>query len=216
VAHGARDWLYYPECIHRHNMQLLQQKYCQSLVVYAPPFWPSTPRNRGRAPYLPPPQAHDGDATEPHIRSKVYPTDAQPEDPSDSGTGHIYRTVAGPKHGKLSYSHGTFLQAALHVHVTLRRTFSPLSIHYISQDHPNAHELTNHILHPSPAPGLRSPGAPGKKLRMWCGKVPVSPTGTTGSFPRIFSMGMTKRTGFLRSSSYTTRPELGESQPVKL
>jgi hypothetical protein len=24
-------------------MQLLQQKYCQSLVVYAPPFLPTTP-----------------------------------------------------------------------------------------------------------------------------------------------------------------------------
>ena len=43
VAYGARDWCYYPECIRRHTMQLLQQKYCQSLVVYAPPFLPTTP-----------------------------------------------------------------------------------------------------------------------------------------------------------------------------
>ena len=35
-------------------------------------------------------------------------------------------------------------------------------IHYMSRDHAIAHELTNHILHPSQAPVLRSPGAPGK------------------------------------------------------
>ncbi len=51
-----------------------------------------------------------------------------------------------------------------------------------------AHELTNHIRHPSPAPGQRSPGAPGKRLRMWCGMVPVSPTGTTASFPKTLWM----------------------------
>ncbi len=32
---------------------------------------------------------------------------------------------------------------------------------------------------------------PEKRLRRWCGMVPVSQTGTTGSFPRILSMGMT-------------------------
>ena len=32
VAHGARYWCFYPECIHtRHTRQLYQQKYCQSL-----------------------------------------------------------------------------------------------------------------------------------------------------------------------------------------
>ncbi len=30
-------------------------------------------------------------------------------------------------------------------------------LHYISRDHPNAHELTYHIWHPSPESGLRSP-----------------------------------------------------------
>jgi hypothetical protein len=33
--------------------------------------------------------------------------------------------------------------------------FNLLSIHYISRDHPNAHEVTKHILHPSPAPCSR-------------------------------------------------------------
>ncbi len=37
----------------------------------------------------------------------------------------------------------------------------------MSHDHPKAHELTNHILHPSPAPGRRSQGAPGNVLRRW-------------------------------------------------
>ena len=64
-------------------------------------------------------------------------------------------------------------------------------IHYMSRDHDIAHELTNHILHPSPAPGLRSPGATENRLRRWCGIVAVSPTGTRGSFPRICSTGMT-------------------------
>ena len=85
-----------------------------------------------------------------------------------------------PENGALeALSHGTFLHVARH---TRRR---PSQFHYISRDHPNAHELTNHIRHPSPEPGLRSPGAPGKWWRRWCGIVPVSPTGTTGSFPRI-------------------------------
>jgi hypothetical protein len=65
------------------------------------------------------------------------------------------------------------------------RALQSREIYYRSHDHPNAHELTNHILHPSPAPGQRSPGAPGKVLRMRCGIVPVSPTDTTKSLPRI-------------------------------
>ena len=44
----------------------------------------------------------------------------------------------------------------------------PCPIYYILRDHSKAHELTNHILHPSPAPGLRSPGAPGKKFQRNC------------------------------------------------
>ncbi len=67
----------------------------------------------------------------------------------------------------------------------------PSPIHYISRVHPNVHELTNHILHPSPAPGLLSQGAPWKTLLRCCGMVSVSPTETTGSFRRIIWMGMT-------------------------
>ncbi len=99
-------------------------------------------------------------------------------------------TIARPKHGAAWCSHGTFLQAAVHMEPFSKRlrALQPLEIHYMSRDHSKAHELTNHILHPSPAPGMRSPGAPGNVLRRWCGIVPdlpVSPTGTTGSWPRI-------------------------------
>jgi hypothetical protein len=41
----------------------------------------------------------------------------------------------------------------------------PSPIHYISRVHPNVHQLTNQILHPSPAPGLLSQGTPWKTLR---------------------------------------------------
>ncbi len=40
---------------------------------------------------------------------------------------------------------------------------------------------------------------PGNVLRRWCGIVPVSLTGTTGSLQRILWMGMTYRIGFLYS-----------------
>ena len=88
---------------------------------------------------------------------------------------------------------------------TWHPVLNPLSVYYISRDHPSAHELTNHIRHPSPAPGLRLPGAPGKtfKLRRWNGIVPVSPTGTTRSLSRILWMGITLKMGFLQSSSCT-------------
>ncbi len=35
----------------------------------------------------------------------------------------------------------------------------------MSLDHPSAHDLTNHMRHPSPAPGVRSPGALAKASR---------------------------------------------------
>ncbi len=72
-------------------------------------------------------------------------------------------------------------------HSLLRYAFNPIGLDYISLDQPKAHELTNHILHPSPEPSRRSPGAPGKRLLMLCWMVPVSPTGTTGTFPRKLS-----------------------------
>ena len=49
---------------------------------------------------------------------------------------------------------------------------NPPSIHYISRDHPNAHELTNHIPHPSPAPGLAV---------AWCARNDVAQVVRNGS-----------------------------------
>ncbi len=84
------------------------------------------------------------------------------------------------------------------LHSILQCAFNPICLHYLLRDQPKAHELTNHILHPSNEPSWRSPSAPGKRLCMLCsGTVQVSPTGTTGSFPRIFSTGTTSRIGFL-------------------
>ena len=75
-----------------------------------------------------PSQVEHRGTTEQHIRSKAYLTGAQPEDPSDSGTGHVYQTGAGPKHGELSCSHGTFLYyVALHV-AQSRSAFNPLPL----------------------------------------------------------------------------------------
>ena len=125
-----------------------------------------------------PPKLHERDATEPNIRPNVYLADTLPNESSRIVRGKPEQTVAWPKHGDAPCSHGTHLHAR---HLALQSC----EIYYMSRDHPNAHEWTNHILHPSPAPGLRSPGAPEKVLRMRCGIVPVSPTGTTGSLPRI-------------------------------
>ncbi len=71
------------------------------------------------------------------------------------------------------------LHAALHVVLCLQSYLLSL------RDHPNAHGLTNHILHPTPETGLRSRGVPRKRLCNRWGMVPVLLTGTTSSFPRI-------------------------------
>jgi hypothetical protein len=59
-----------------------------------------------------------------------------------------------------------------------------------SRDQPKTHVLTSHHQLPSPAPSLVSNAAPTKSsacCRKEYGIVPVSPTGTTGSFPRMYS-----------------------------
>ena len=62
-----------------------------------------------------PPQEEHRCSSEPRTRSNAYLTDAQPEDPSGSGIGHVYQTGTGSKHGELSCSHGTFLHVTLYV-----------------------------------------------------------------------------------------------------
>mmetsp|Transcript_55961 Transcript_55961/g.117092 ORF Transcript_55961/g.117092 Transcript_55961/m.117092 type:complete len:94 (-) Transcript_55961:893-1174(-) len=63
-----------------------------------------------------------------------------------------------------------------------------------SRDQLKAQVLMYHHRLPSPAPSLVSKAAPTKSAaccRMEYGIVPVSPTGTTGSFPRMDSTGRT-------------------------
>ena len=135
--------------------------------------------------WLAPAQFHDRLLADPHTRQTPAETPPLLEEPTRIGIDPSERGGECPKHGASACSHGTFL------HVARQTLKPPAPLHYISRDHPNAHELTNHIRHPSPEPGLRSPGAPEKWLRRWCGIVPVSPTGTTGSLPRILWIGMT-------------------------
>ncbi len=58
------------------------------------------------------PQLQKRDATEPQIRSNVYLADELPRKPSWIVRGHPEQTLAWPKHGDVSCSHGTFLPAA--------------------------------------------------------------------------------------------------------
>ena len=107
-------------------------------------------------------------------------------------TGHDSKWQGKGEHAPNMVLHSVQMQRYYMLHLLPK----PLSMHCISLDHPKAHELTNHILQPSQEPGLLSPGAPGKTLCRGYRMVPVSPMGTTGSFPRILWMGMTWRTGF--------------------
>ena len=94
-----------------------------------------------------PPQEEHRSASEQHNRSKAYLTDAQPEDPSDRGTGHVNQmglTGAGPKHGELSCSQGTLLHVVLHV-AQSHSAINPLPFHSL------------HIPGPSQCPRVDKP-----------------------------------------------------------
>ncbi len=148
-----------------------------------------TPKKQAFGTVFDPPQLHERDATEPPIRPNVYLADALLREPTRIVRALPEQTVAWPKHGP------NMPMRRVHMESFARqvRALPSREIYYRSRDHPNAHELTNHIQHPSPVPGLRSPGAPEKALCMLCGilVVLVSPTGTKGSLPRILWMGMT-------------------------
>ncbi len=60
-----------------------------------------------------PPQLHERDATEQHIWPDVYLADALMREPIRIVRAQPAQTVARPKHGDASLSHGTFLPAAL-------------------------------------------------------------------------------------------------------
>ena len=71
-----------------------------------------TPKKQACGTAFDPSQLHERDATEPHIRLNVYHADALPREPIRIIRGQPEQTVAWPKHGDASWSHGTFLPAA--------------------------------------------------------------------------------------------------------
>ena len=75
-------------------------------------FLADTPPKQGSTTVFDPPQVSDADARERHIQPKVFIRDALPEEPSGIGTAHPEQTIAWPKHGYASRSHGTFLHAS--------------------------------------------------------------------------------------------------------
>ncbi len=109
--------------------------------------------------------------TEPHIWPKVYIGNTLPKEPIWSGisTSQAEQTIAWPKYGHAGCSHGfmPIFMEPFSMGLLGLRAGQPLEIHYMSLDHLKAHELTNHIVHPSPAPGWRSPGAPGSSFKFW-------------------------------------------------
>ncbi len=180
------------EFTHRHTWKLLHLKNRHRYNVAEHPFL-DAPFLDGTL--LAPAQFHNRSLADPHTWQAPAQNSALLEESTRIGLDPSEWRGECPENGALeALSHGTFL----HVARQTRRRRS--QIHYISRDHPNAHKLTNHIRHPSPEPCLMSPDAPGLWWRTWCGIVPVSPNGTTGSFPRILWIGIAYRFGFLWSS----------------
>ena len=77
-------------------------------------------------------QLHLLDSTEPHIWQNVYLAYALPREPIRIVRALPEQTVAWPKHGDVTCSHGT--SSALGVRAPQSR-----EIYYRSLDHPNAH-----------------------------------------------------------------------------
>ena len=71
-----------------------------------------TPKKQAFSTVFAPPQLHERDATEPHIWPNVYFAYAQRREPTRIVRGQPEQTLAWPKHGDASCSHGTFLPAA--------------------------------------------------------------------------------------------------------
>ena len=107
---------------------------------------------------------------------------------------YIYVHIRQSTYHILQFSIWYVLRRRYAVYVCIKITYTCIYIsrymHVYAQIY--IHILTFRITDdPTPAPCLLSPGAPGKTLRRWYAMVPVSPTGTTASFPRILWMGMT-------------------------
>ncbi len=82
--------------------QLLQQKYCKKPDGVCNSFLAYTPLKPASSTVFDPRQVNDADATEPHIRPKVYIRNALPEETSGIGTAHAEQTIAWPKPGDAS------------------------------------------------------------------------------------------------------------------
>ncbi len=166
------------EFTHRHTWKLLHLKNRHRYNVAAHPFLTLPPRHVRKGTLLAPAQFHNSSLADPHIWQAPARNAALLEESTRIGLDPSEWRGECPENGALEpRSHGTFL------HVARQTRRQPSQLHNISQDHPNAHELTNHIRRPSPEPGLLSPGAPWKWWRRWFGIVPVLPTGTNGIFP---------------------------------
>ena len=71
-----------------------------------------TPKKQACGTAFDPSQLHERDATEPHIWPNVYLVDALPREPIRIVRARPEQTVAWPKHGDASCSHGTFRPAS--------------------------------------------------------------------------------------------------------
>ena len=71
-----------------------------------------TPKKQVFSTVFDPPQLHERDATEPHIWPNAYLVDALPREPIRIVRARPEQTVAWPKHGDASCSHGTFRPAS--------------------------------------------------------------------------------------------------------
>jgi hypothetical protein len=118
------------------------------------PFLTFTPPpTRAWGTLLAPAQFHNRSLADPHTWQAPAKKTALLEESTRIGLDPPEWKGECPENGALEpSSHGTFL------HVAQQTRRQPSQFHYISRDHPNAHELTNYIRHPSPEPILRSPG----------------------------------------------------------
>ena len=80
-------------------------QYCTSVLA-------GTPKKQAFSTVFDPPQLHERDATEQHIWPNVYLVDALPREPIRIVRARPEQTVAWPKHGDASCSHGTFRPAS--------------------------------------------------------------------------------------------------------
>jgi hypothetical protein len=76
-----------------------------------PSFLAGTPKKQALSTVFDPSQLHERDATEQHIWPTVDIADALPREPIRIVRAQPEQTVAWPKHGDASRSHGTFRPA---------------------------------------------------------------------------------------------------------